>query len=126
MRQGRAGAVQFVVFSPLTTSFLNYVRSVSVAFDGNKWVFNASGTQQAFEELDAYSAPRVRDRFTSEMVERYCQAMGVNVFDARSYGPDATLVESSVEMPSNGVVMTLVEAQEWLEIAPGAVEELPG
>lgn len=119
VKKGRAGAVQFTLFGPIKTGFLNYVRTVSVLFDGSRWVFNANGTEQAFEQVESYAARRVRDRFTSEMLERYCQELGVNVFDAAGYGRDAVLVESEVTMPKNGAVMTLREAQEWLEVDPG-------
>jgi hypothetical protein len=113
--RGRAGSVQFELFGPIKTTFLNYVRTVGVTFDGGKWVFEANGTEQPFEEHDTYRARRVRDRFTSEMLGRYC-----------AYGPQAVFIESEVPMPANGVVMTLAEAQEWLEIMPGMVDSLPG
>lgn len=124
--KGRAGSVQFELFGPLQTRFLNYVRTVAVTFDGNDWVFNANGTEQEFEEPEAYKKRRVRDRFTSEMLERYCRALGVDVFNPETYGPEAVLFESTVTMPTNGLAMTLAEAQEWLEIKPGLSEELPG
>lgn len=126
VQKGRSGAVQFTLFGPVETAFLNYVRTVSVVFDGSRWVFNANGTEQAFEDVASYAARRVRDRFTSEMLERYCQELGVNVFDAATYGPDSVLIESEVTMPANGAVMTLREAQEWLEITPGFAQQLPG
>ncbi len=126
VQKGRTGAVQFTLFGPIKTQFLNYVRTVSVAFDGSRWVFSATGTEQLFEQVESYAARRVRERFTSEMLERYCQDLGVNVFDAASYGPDSVLIESNVPMPRNGVVMTLREAQKWLEVDPDAVSQLPG
>ena len=124
--RGRAGSVQFELFGPIKTTFLNYVRTVGVTFDGGKWVFEANGTEQPFEEHDTYRARRVRDRFTSEMLGRYCEAMSLDVFNADAYGPQAVFIESEVPMPANGVVMTLAEAQEWLEIMPGMVDSLPG
>jgi hypothetical protein len=126
VREGRAGAVQFELFGPLQTKFLNYVRTVAVTFDGSKWVFNADGTEQEFEEVEAYRARRIRGRFTSEMLERYCQALGLDVFNAETYGPEAVFFESAVTMPANVVAMTLAEAREWLEIKPGMAEHLPG
>ncbi|MGH3368797.1 MAG: type II toxin-antitoxin system VapC family toxin [Nocardioidaceae bacterium] len=123
--KGRMGAVQSELFGPLDTEFLNYVRTVSVDFDGSRWQFNATGTEQAFEEVDTYGARRVRDRFTSAMLERYCQALGTEVFEPGFYGPDAVLVESTVPMAPDGLVMTLQQVQDWLEI-PGMAESLPG
>ena len=52
--------------------------------------------------------------------------MSLDVFNADTYGPQAVFIESEVPMPANGVVMTLAEAQEWLEIMPGMVDSLPG
>ncbi len=120
------GAVQFELFGPLKTRFLNYVRTVSVAFDGSRWQFNANGTVQDFEEADAYRARRVRDRFTSQMLERYCRALGIEVFDAAFYGPSAALVESAVPPAPGGHVMSLAQVQEWLGIVPGLAGSLPG
>jgi hypothetical protein len=63
------------MFGPLGTKFVNYVRTVHVSHDGSRWAFSATGTGQWFEETDAYQARRARDRFTSEMLERYCMAL---------------------------------------------------
>lgn len=123
---GRMGSVQFELFGPIDTDFLNYVRTISVSHTGSKWRFDANGTEQTFEETDAYSARRVRDRFTSAMLERYCQAMGIDVFRPEFYGPEATLVESDLPPAPGGMVMTLAEVQEWLEIVPGMADDLPG
>ena len=59
-RGGRAGSVQFELFGPIKTTFLNYVRTVGVTFDGGKWVFEANGTEQPFEEHDTYRARPTR------------------------------------------------------------------
>ena len=116
IKQGRRGAIQFELFGPIPTEFLNYVRSVSVVADWDKWKFSAAGTEQAFEEPAAYVARRVRDRFTPEMLERYCKALGIDVFEEAAYGPLAYLVESPAVLPSNATIKSLREAQEWLEI----------
>lgn len=125
-RPPRFGSVQFELFGPLQTAFLNYVRTVSVTFSGSKWEFCATGTEQAFEERDAYRSKRVRDRFTSEMLERYCRAIGIDPFVAESYGPNAVLLESAVPPALGGSVMTIAETQRWIGIEPGAADELPG
>lgn len=123
---GRMGGVQFQLFGPLKTDFINYVRTVSAAYDGSKWLFTLAGTEQAFEETEAYRARRVRDRFTSQMLERYCRALGIEVFDPSAYGPEAVLFESQVIMAPHGLVMSLEQAQERLEIVPGMADTLPG
>jgi hypothetical protein len=126
VRRGRYGGVQFELFGPERTDFLNYVRTISIAYDGSRWEFGATGEVQPFEELEAYQARRVRDRFMSEMLERYCRALGLEVFDPGTYGPEAVLFESSVVVPADGLVLTLEQAQEWLEITPGMAAALPG
>lgn len=106
-------AVQFEMFGPLPTEFLNYVRTVSVTKDGSRWRFDATGTVQWFEETAAYESRRVADRFTTAMLERYCQALGFEVFDGDAYGPDAMLIESPVAPPPGGHVMSFDEARAW-------------
>lgn len=124
-RPARYGSVQFELFGPLPTEFLNYVRTVYAAFTGSKWEFGASGTPQAFEEFDRYSSRRARDRFTSDMLERYCVALGLKVFDESAYGPDAILVESVLPPAPGGHVMMLADVQAWLGIVPGEADTLP-
>lgn len=126
IKNGRPGSLQFELFGPLPTDFLNYVRSIAVSHDGSKWTFSAAGTVQPFEETDAYRSRRIRDRFTSEMLERYCQALGLRVFDPASYGPDCVLIRTPAEAPSGGYVLALDQVQEWLEIVPSMAENLPG
>lgn len=121
---GRMGSVQFEMFGPIETSFLNYVRTLSTSFDGRRWRFDATGTEQTFEETATYDNRRVRDRFTSAMLERYCQSLGIDVFKPSAYGPSGVLIESPVSLPSNGNVMSLLEAQAWLEIVPGAADDI--
>lgn len=91
--KGTYGAVQFELFAPEPTEFLNYERSISAANDGGHWVFNATGTVQPYEKLAQYQAPRIRDRFTPEMLEEYCASLGIKLFDGDFYGSEAILVE---------------------------------
>lgn len=120
-RNGRMGAVQFELFGSVAS-----VRAVAVVFDGGRWRFVATGTEQSFEEAGAYESRTVRDRFTSEMLGRYCRALGVDVFEPNAYGPEAVFFESSVVMPADIQVMTLREAQDFWGIAPGEADCLPG
>lgn len=126
LRHGQYGSVQFELFGPNATYFLNYVRSIVVAHDGSRWIFETSGQVQPFEEPEAYRSRRIRDRFTSSMLERYCRALGVDPFNEAAYGPRAVLIESSVVIPADGYIMTLQQVQDWLEIVPGLAEGLPG
>lgn len=126
VKSGRSGAVQFTLFGPLRTDFLNYVRSVSVTYTGSKWEFHASGLEQIFEETATYLTRRVRDRFTTAMLERYCQALGVGVFDESAYTSRSVLIESDVPLPANARIMSLQDAQLAFEIRPELLDDLPG
>jgi hypothetical protein len=127
VRPNRYGGVQFELFGPLSTMVSYTVRSVEAVNDGGRWKFYAIGTEQVFEEPEAYEARRVRDRFTSEMLERYCRALGVEVFDPGAYGPEAVLIESALPpAPAGKLMMSLEEAQELNGIVPGMADNLPG
>lgn len=127
LHKGRMGAVKFTMYGPLKTEWINDVRSVGVIFDGNRWVFGQAGTPQAFEEPERYTERLVRNRFTSEMLERYCAALGFHPFDRSAYNGDGIFMESPIpEGPKPMITKTLPEAQAWLGIVPGAALSLPG
>jgi hypothetical protein len=121
----RYGQVMWQLFGPLDGHFLNYVRTIGLTNDG-VWHFDLVGTEQAFEETDAYAATNVRHRFTSEMLERYCREIGIDVFNENFYGPECVLVESDLRLPTKLDELTLVEAQQRLGIVPGVVDTVPG
>lgn len=123
---GRYGAVQMSLYGPLRTGFLNQVRTLSVAHNGSRWRFDADGTPQDFETPDAYARRRIRDRFTSDLLDRYCAALGVRPFDETFYGPDAVLVTSDAPAAPDGKVLRLPGAQAWFGIRPGAGDSVPG
>jgi hypothetical protein len=123
---GRLGAVQFELFGPRMTEFLNYVRAISLVAEGNHWRFDTSGETQPYEEIELYQRPRKRDRFSSEILERYCRALGIDVFEPAYYGPETMLIESRSPLPPDGLVMTLDEAQRWFEIVPGMADAIDG
>jgi len=60
------------------------------------------------------------------MLERYCKALDVDVFNPRAYGPQSVLVRSEVPVPPDRYVMSLERAQRWLEVVPGMADTLPG
>jgi hypothetical protein len=146
VRPQRWGVVQFEMFGPLKTDWLNQVRAISAGHNGSRWEFSEVGTVQDFEETDRYQARRMHDRFTPDMLERYCQALGVDVFNLDAYGPGATVIESSghvmpqhllgpelrhlepfietlpVEEP---LTFTLAQAQKYYGIVPGEADDIP-
>lgn len=108
---GRHGAIILELYGPENTDFLNYVRSLAVANDGGRWAFDQAGTPQPFEELDRYQARSVRERFTSDALDRYLRALGVRAFDEGFYlpGPDAraALIEKVGPSAPNAQEFTL-------------------
>lgn len=94
-KTGLYGGVSFEMFAPYRTSQLNYERIVSAIHDSSRWVFQDFGDPKDFEDTKAYSQRRVKDRLTDEILERYCAALGIDLFNPDFYGPDCGLVYSS-------------------------------
>jgi len=114
--KGTYGAVQFELFAPDRREFLNYERSVSVVHDGNRWAFSAAGNVQPYEKSAQYSAPKVRDRFTNAMLEEYCLALKIRLFDPDFYGPKGLLLRVKDPLPVGFPIWSLKEAQEYFGI----------
>jgi hypothetical protein len=111
MARGTYGAVQFEMFGPVQREFLNYERSISVAYEAGKWRFDVIGMVQPFEEVAKYSARKIFDRFTPDMLERYCESLGVRLFDETFYSGPGELIAIRDTLPSNCVELTLEEAR---------------
>ena len=93
------GVVSFRMFGAHRTSWLNQERAIVAMNDGGSWVFSTEGTEQAFEEPEQYAARRIRDRLTDEMLERYCGACGIRLFDGAFYGPKAAIITTIQKLP---------------------------
>ena len=59
---------------------------MSVINDVRGWKFDQLGAVQDFEQADRYAAKRIAERFTPEMLEEYCRALGIELFDENFYG----------------------------------------
>lgn len=114
----RYGAIQFEMFGPVRTDFLNYVRTVSVTQDGTRWRFDQGGTVQDFEDLAAYRRRRVVDRFTLSMLIDYAAALGVHPFDPDFYLGPSVLVMSPLPTDVGLRSMSIAEAQRMHGIRP--------
>jgi hypothetical protein len=111
---GRYGAAVLEIYGPTEPGLLNIVRSIEAVNDGGKWVFDAIGEVQSFEDLAAYKARRVRDRFTFEMLDSYVRAIGLDAFDEAFYLPDgSSAVVVELVGPADGTLreLTLEEAR---------------
>jgi hypothetical protein len=85
---GTWGAVKFTLFGAEKRESLNIERSVSVINDVRGWKFNSAGVVQSFEQVDRYTTKKIAERFTAEMLEDYCRALGLELFDENFYdGP---------------------------------------
>lgn len=112
----RYGARQFEMFAPIATGFLNYVRTISVVRDGSRWRFDANGTVQDFEDVEAYQRRRVADRFTATMLVDYAASLGLRPFDPDFFIGPCALVRNPATPPPNAVVLSLRDAQKWAGI----------
>lgn len=116
--KGTYGAVQFELFAPEPREWLNYERAIGASNDGGKWVFINEGALLPFEMPERYKAKRIRDRFTDEMLEDYCRALGIELFHADFYGPKGLLVEIGDRLPPEHVPLTLAEARQSIGFEP--------
>jgi hypothetical protein len=112
--RGTYGAVHFELFAPTKRQFLNYERSISVAYEAGKWRFDVSGDVQPFEEPSRYSARKIRDRFTPAMLLEYCMGLGVRLFDDQFYRGPGLLVLIRDALPAGAKEISLARAQEEL------------
>ena len=91
---------------------LHYIRSITAGiFDNGRWHFDLHGKQLPFEEPDAYSARRKRDRFIRPMLVRYLAALGIMVDDPEIYGRASTLIESRGDYESRAMTITQARAE---------------
>jgi hypothetical protein len=110
------GAVAFTLSGPKETDWLNRVRHVSAMNDGGKWVFDAEGEEQLYEQLNKYAERKIADRFRPEMLESYCSALQINLFDSNFYGPKGLLVHQLTKFPHTSPEMSISEANARLHL----------
>jgi hypothetical protein len=108
------GCVAFVLHGSVTTGPLNDVRQVSFMNDGGEWKFTLLGEAQPYEQVTQYSQPRIRDRFTSEMLESYCAALGIQAFDSKFYGLRGVLLDKLTKLPNVSPQMSTADARAKL------------
>lgn len=80
------------VYGPGGEPPLALERSVFVAKDGGRWVFETSGTPYSFEDQEAYKRRIKATRFSSVMLFDYLRALGVPL-DATPRWADAVMVQ---------------------------------
>jgi len=110
------GIVAFRLFVGHSTEWLNQERAIVAMNDGGRWMFAAEGKMQSFEEPEKYKARKIRDRFTDEMLERYCFALGVKSFDEGFYGKRALVAELPNQLAPGSPVMSLEQARKHISL----------
>jgi hypothetical protein len=113
-KPGLYGAIQFELFAPHKTDFLNCERAVGVAYEAGKWSFTATGAVQSFEDIAKYKLRRIVDRLTPEMVRQYCRALAIDVDSAKFFQSPSLLVFAADPWPKDLVQHTLAQAQQQM------------
>jgi hypothetical protein len=112
--RGTWGRVNFTLFAPEKRDFLNIERSVSVANDVRGWQFHSIGQVQEFEQVDRYAASRIADRFSAEMLEDYCRALGIDLFEEGFYGGTGVVTHARPWFLPKLATISLIEARRHL------------
>ena len=105
--------IQFILYKSLVTGSSEIKRKIELGYDG-RWEFNTYGDPLPFEQVDIYNARRKRDRFSPEIVEEYCLALGIRINDENFYGPKGYYLHEDTTMPPDYPQMTLEESQRIL------------
>ncbi|MBI2421748.1 MAG: hypothetical protein HYV27_02880 [Candidatus Hydrogenedentes bacterium] len=90
-------------------------RIIQCANDGGKWTFGQNGIPEPFEDMAAYKSRRIKDRFTARLLRRYCEALGIDIFQETFYGPGGYLYED--REPGQHEFVGLSEARRELGIS---------
>lgn len=104
------GIVSFQIFVAHQTQWLNQERAIVAMNDGGTWLFSATGVEQPFEEPEKYKARHIADRFTDEMLARYCDALGIKLFDEAFYTGKTVVIDTIQKLQPGAPVMSLQEA----------------
>lgn len=100
---GVPGGVQFSYCEGPATDTIEVVkRNISVTNQCESgWEWHEHGTRLSFENPDYYKARRIRDRLTDEILEEYCAALGINLFNDEFYGPHFGILRDSRPLPTS-------------------------
>lgn len=110
------GAVTFALYGPNNTDWLNRIRNVSVTNDVSGWEFVAQGEVQPYERIENYLKGNIVDRFTPELLESYCAALGIELFNQDFYGEQSLLAHTTRRAAKQSPTMSIAEARSHLHI----------
>jgi hypothetical protein len=103
-------ATQLWISGPQGSPPLMIEREISASANGGRWEWHTSGTPLPFEDLDRYSARKIRDRFDRSMLLDYLNALGIPADDDSRYG-DGVLVQQVVDWPIRSVSLAEARAE---------------
>jgi hypothetical protein len=109
------GTIKFALYGPDKTDWLNRIRSIHVSNDIGGWQYSAEGEIQPYENIRSYQKRTVTDRLTPEMLESYCGALGIDLFNADFYGSQSLLTHTK-RTNSPNPSMSLAEARSHIHI----------
>jgi hypothetical protein len=111
------GAVVFALYGPEQIDGTNRIRRVAVTNDVSGWEFAANGEVQPFEQTENYRKRSIVERLTPDMLESYCTALGIDLFNPSFYGEQCLLEHrTNRAMGAQGQMMSIAEARSHLYI----------
>ncbi len=91
-----AGTIDFTLYGPDKTAYLNMIRSISVENLDGQWSFKTEGIPQSFERESNYEKVKIRDRFNLRIMNDYLSSLGIRAFEESFYDTSrAILLERS-------------------------------
>lgn len=109
------GSTLFTLYGPAETDWLNRIRHLHVSNDVGGWTFDEGGEVQPFEEPEFYKKRLIRDRFTPEMLERYCRALGIEFNREEFYRPRSCAVRTTGQKSRGDLAMSIADARAHLD-----------
>ena len=65
-------------------------------YQDSRWEFETWGERFPFEEIERYTAKRIKDRLTPDMISRYCSHFGIDLFNPDFYTGEACILETYI------------------------------
>jgi hypothetical protein len=110
------GHTLFALYGPVKTDWLNRIRYLSVWNDVGGWEFSSEGEVQSFEKPEQYKMRKIEDRFSPDMLEQYCKALGIELNDSEFYGPRNCAARITGRKAVGNLSMSIAEARSTLDL----------
>jgi hypothetical protein len=110
------GQFSFTVHHGQRSQPTTRIRQVAVIRRTKGWEFTAQGSVQGFEQPKNYERPDNAERLTAEMLEAYCAALNIQVFDPGFYGRECLLSRCKIsELATPRMLLSNARARLYLE-----------